>query len=117
MAGKRPQPTQQSSNGYIQCDWVSGGTRCRYPGSLSSNTGPGGPWYCRPHYDCKDAMLGASIVDASADYTHQVPGRTAEDTARAKAYCESLGLHTIEQKRAWLRNNVGKVGQPKEKAA
>jgi len=97
--------------GYVQCDWRSS-ERCRYPGSLSSNPGPGGPWYCRAHFDCRDPIAGADIVQASMDYRHSDPvQRRAEDQVRADAYCANLGLHTVEEKRAWLRENIAKIGK------
>jgi hypothetical protein len=55
-------------------------------------------------------MMGAAIVEASQDYRHHTEHeRRAENTARAKAYCEGLGLHTVEEKRAWLKDAVRKL--------
>jgi len=55
-------------------------------------------------------MMGGAIVEASQDYRHPTEfERRAEDTARATAYCESLGLHTVAEKRAWLKQAVAKL--------
>lgn len=66
--------------GYQQCEWESG-ERCKYPGSMSTNTHAGGPYYCRLHFGCESAQLGAIIVEASRDYHHPTP----EDIARTHA--------------------------------
>ncbi|MDE2022070.1 MAG: hypothetical protein KGI71_04165 [Patescibacteria group bacterium] len=45
---------------------MSGGDRCRYPGSISPGTTGGGPWYCREHFGCSDMGAGAAVVARSA---------------------------------------------------
>lgn len=106
-------PTETGSSnglGYQQCHWNSDGERCRYPGSLS-NTAYGDPkdtvWHCSLHFDCGDAFEGAAIVSASRDYQHQTfEQKQAEHRATAIAYCDALGLKTIDEKRAYFRAMV-----------
>jgi len=91
--------------GYRRCSWNADGEQCRYPGSLS-NTVTRGNWVCRLHYECRDAIQGAIIVAASLDYKHQ--GQAEKDRhhqAQADETCKRLGLETIAQKRAWLKNH------------
>ena len=90
--------------GYQQCDWDSAGRRCRYPGSISTNTGAGGPYFCRLHFGCADPIFGAQIVEASQDYQHPTEAeRMAERQKEADAFCKKMGLETVEQKRAYVR--------------
>lgn len=67
--------------GYQQCEWEAE-SQCLYPGSLSTNLHEGGPYYCREHFACKDPVWGATVVEASKDYRHIVPG-SAEYLAQA----------------------------------
>ena len=81
--------------GYQQCEWESAGERCRYPGSMSTNTHEGGPYFCREHFACKDPMWGATVVEASRDYRHVEPGGPeylAAATQKAKAALEGSGM-------------------------
>jgi hypothetical protein len=76
MAGKRKltQADYQSDDrplGYSQCEWLSDGERCRYPGSISRHTNGHGPWYCSAHDLCLTGMDGAQIVEASRNYRHR----------------------------------------------
>lgn len=54
--------------GYSQCEWRANGERCRFPGTISSNTNGHGPWYCAGHDGCRDPLMGAAIVDRSLGY-------------------------------------------------
>lgn len=79
--------------GYQQCEWTHATDRCRYPGTLSTNTGQGGPYYCRLHFACIDPIFGAQVVDASFDYVHEtVQERVDKATAEARANLERMGL-------------------------
>lgn len=114
MAGKRPFLAASSGPilGYIQCEWTDGSSRCRYPGSLCSNTGPGGPWYCSPHFDCRDPLMGATIVQASMDYRHPTPEeRRVEHHEKAEAYALALGLKTPAERRAWIKRQVSRLSE------
>jgi hypothetical protein len=55
---------------YVQCEWVSGSERCRFPGAISDNTTGAGPYWCCAHYGCSDGALGAAIVERSRRYRH-----------------------------------------------
>jgi len=89
----------------VQCEWRDGSTRCRYPGALTTNTGTGGPWYCSAHFGCRDPIMGADIVAASADYVHPNPGEvSAEHQHRATDYCAGLGLKSVMEMREWARS-------------
>lgn len=93
--------------GYIRCSWFAGGERCRFPGTMSTNVKGGGPWFCSAHHRCSDPIAGADVVEASRGYHH--PGVHEADIAhgeRAAARCRALGLRTVAEKRAWLRENV-----------
>lgn len=68
--------------GYQQCEWDSGGVRCKYPGSLTTNTHEGGPYYCRHHFGCDDPIFAADVVEASQDYRRETD---AEVVARMNA--------------------------------
>lgn len=45
-----------------RCEWLSNGERCHWPGSCSTDTHGGGPWYCTAHNDCDDMEKGLRIV-------------------------------------------------------
>lgn len=47
------------------CEWQADGMRCGNPGSCSTSTTGGGPWYCLDHSTCKDGLIGAEIVRRS----------------------------------------------------
>jgi hypothetical protein len=100
---------QQSSStplGYQQCEWMAGDERCRYPGTMSTNTHEGGPYYCRLHFGCDDGMWGATVVTASRDYVHPTPADiNAAHAARANAYAAEQGLnrHPDESRQMWIR--------------
>lgn len=53
---------------YQPCEWQANGTRCKYPGSITSGMLGGGPWYCSAHYGCADPVIGAQIVERSQSY-------------------------------------------------
>jgi hypothetical protein len=96
--------------GYIRCEWRANNTQCRYPGSITSNVGIGGPWYCGAHYRCHDPIMEADIVEASQDYRH--PTRAvleAEHQARCDAKCAALNLKTVEERRAWVWEQAHKL--------
>ncbi len=79
--------------GYQQCEWLSGQDRCRYPGSISTNTHEGGPYYCRLHFGCESGHFGAQIVEASQDYRHPTEDElAAEHTRKARERLGPLGL-------------------------
>jgi len=111
--------SKQSPLGYSQCDWESDGLRCRYPGSMSTNLACTGPWYCQPHYSCRDPIFGAQIVQASLDYQHPTQEELdAEARARAEAYCRSVGMlkrdgesseSYTRRRKEWLRERFTKV--------
>lgn len=63
---------------YAWCSWISGGERCREPGTCSLSTHGGGPWFCAGHVACSDPVVGGQIVDESIanrgarpSYAHQ----------------------------------------------
>jgi len=81
------------SVGYSVCEWETDGHRCRYPGSMSTNMGGTGPWYCRLHYGCKDPIFGAQIIQASMDYKHPTPEEIdAEARRKSTEYCQKIGM-------------------------
>lgn len=95
--------------GYQQCEWLANGERCRYPGSMSTNTGSGGPHYCREHFGCHDGAWGALVVEASRDYRRPTEDEImAEHTARARANLAKWGLGRgpEESERAWMRRGM-----------
>jgi len=97
-------PTSQPL-GYQQCEWVAG-EQCRYPGSISTNTHEGGPYFCRLHFGCDDGHWGATVVEASKDYLHPTDAELrAEHTKRANAYAAEQGLerHADESRQMWVR--------------
>jgi hypothetical protein len=101
---------EQSSNphplGYQQCEWLSGDVRCRYPGSISTNTHEGGPYYCRLHFGCDDGHWGATVVEASKDYRHPTQAElNAAHLERALDYMTQKGLdrHPDESRQMWVR--------------
>lgn len=76
------------------CEYVADGLRCRYPGSQSSSTVGGGPWYCRWHFDALragDAAYGQIIVDESQDY--RAPTNAEED----KKWGEHVAASTVRE--------------------
>lgn len=111
--------SKQSPLGYSQCDWEADGLRCRYPGSMSTNLACTGPWYCQPHYSCRDPLFGAQIVQASMDYKHPTEDEIVAETRRRQhAYCASIGMlrkdgespesYAVRRKN-WLRERFTKV--------
>lgn len=112
MAGKRLLPTPSAPElGYVQCEWTDGSNRCRFPGSRSSSTG-NGSWFCTAHFDCRDPLMGATIVQASMDYRHQTPEeRYREHHGKAEAYALALGLKTTAERRAWFRRQVSRLAE------
>jgi hypothetical protein len=113
MARKKNEAVEalrQQSNphplGYQQCEWMAGEVRCRYPGSISTNTHEGGPYYCRLHFGCDDGSWGATVVEASKDYTHPTQAEiNAEHVKRAKSFMAQHGLarHPDESLPMWTR--------------
>jgi hypothetical protein len=98
--------------GYQQCEWESSGERCTYPGSISTNTKEGGPYYCRLHFGCRDGAYGAQIVEASRDYRHPTEAEIlAEHTQRAHKSLKELGLERREGETvsAWIKRTAGYV--------
>lgn len=47
--------------------------RCHYPGTISSDTRGGGPWYCRHHAFGVDQSEGGRIVAESRTWRHGTP--------------------------------------------
>lgn len=79
--------------GYQQCEWLSGQARCKYPGSISTNTREGGPYYCRLHFGCESGHFGSQIVEASRDYQHPTAEEvSAKHTLEAKERLKDKGL-------------------------
>ena len=107
--------------GYQQCEWLAGTERCHYPGSMSTNTGSGGPYFCRLHFACSDPIYGADVVAASRDYKHPTEAESmAAHTQQAKANLEAYGLARGEteafsawRKRCmqWVRQRRGNVAK------
>lgn len=57
------------SAGVGNCEWISNGERCHYPGTISHNTQGLGPWFCHFHSQSGiSAHYGEQIVNASRDY-------------------------------------------------
>ena len=114
-----PGVTKQSPLGYSQCDWEADGQRCRYPGSMSTNLGCTGPWYCRLHYGERNPIFAAQIVQASMDYQHPTADdMTAEARNRSREYCEAIGMTRragegseayMQRVRAWFKSNLGQM--------
>lgn len=108
--GEKKEPDPNFALGYQRCEWVSDGLRCKYPASLTHSTHGSGPWYCRLHFECGSASYGASVVQASRDYRHPTREELdAEHQAQAEAKCEALGLHTVEQRRRWVKAQVNRL--------
>lgn len=51
-----------------RCSWTDGRERCHYPGSISSGTRGEGPWRCRFHFFCDDAVMGQRFIEESRDF-------------------------------------------------
>lgn len=124
MARKRPESElvralhETTGLGYRQCEWISDNRRCLYPGSISTNTHEGGPWYCGLHFQCDSASFGATVVDASRDYRHPTPEEMeAEHLERAKASLKARGLdrRPDETVRQWVHRTARTIGEPKFK--
>ena len=47
-----------------RCEWVAR-ERCHYAGSITAGTRGEGPWYCRDHFFCRDALSGDEITNIS----------------------------------------------------
>lgn len=70
-----------------RCAWSDGRERCHYPGSMSHGTRGEGPWHCRFHFFCGDAVTGQRFIEASRDYRrgdqppaeYQVPAELAQE--------------------------------------
>lgn len=106
VKARPPESPNARPLGYRQCEWTSDHQRCRYPGSMSSNTHEGGPWYCSLHFACESAAYGASIVEASRDYQHPTPAELdaahrAEVSARLKA--RGLDRQPNETVKQWMK--------------
>jgi hypothetical protein len=100
--------------GYIRCEWTANGERCRYPGSLTTNTRAGGPWYCGPHFRCKDPIAGLDILEASRDYVPETEEEIMEARrARALQWCKERGLNTVAEMRAYVRSVAQGIGRKK----
>jgi hypothetical protein len=95
--------------GYPQCSWEAE-SRCKYPGTLTTQSGEGAKWFCSAHFDCHDPVLGASIVKRSLDYRH-----LAYDirplNQEAHRYCRQNGLDTVDQMRAFCKARIPKIGR------
>lgn len=114
MARKRPeselvkalQPYTATPHGYKQCEWRADGVQCRYPGTISTNTKEGGPWYCGLHFQCDSAAYGASVVEASKDYQHPTAEQIeAEHMREVRASLDAQGLARLpgESALAWRK--------------
>jgi hypothetical protein len=79
--------------GYQQCEWESNGERCKFPGSMSTNTHSGGPYFCRLHFACDDPAYGSQVVEGSRDF-HRETTQEAIDrlTAEARKSLAERGL-------------------------
>lgn len=51
----------------FRCEWEANGERCHNPGTSTTNTLGGGPWFCSPHFGCSSGALGQAIVEESRD--------------------------------------------------
>lgn len=50
------------------CQWTFYGLRCRFPGSLSTSTIGGGPWFCKYHVRTEDLETGKDIAEKSQQW-------------------------------------------------
>lgn len=108
--------------GYIRCEWSAAGERCRFPGSISSSTRAGGPWFCSAHFRCRDPITGADIVEESRHYRQpSEQDKLAAQNKRAKAHLETIGLARLkgesdrehgERMRAWIRQRIRQLAAP-----
>lgn len=78
---------------YRPCEWLSDGRQCMYPGTMSTNTHEGGPWYCHHHFACDSAAFGSAVVEASRDYRHPTPEEIeAERMVEVRENLKARGL-------------------------
>ena len=55
------------------CAYENAGQRCQYPGSTSTSTLGGGPYYCRVHINERGTPLAAQALQASRTYLEPRP--------------------------------------------
>jgi hypothetical protein len=106
---KKPNYRVSAPNGYQQCEWIAANEQCRYPGSITTNTHEGGPYFCRLHFGCDDGHWGAQIVEASRDYKHlSLAELIQEQTERAKENLRAKGLarRPDETPGAWRKRMI-----------
>ena len=80
-AGSEPLP--------FSCEYADGrGERCRYPPTMSTSTGGGGPWFCAVHARERHTDLADQLVIASREYKPERRVLAADELeagARARA--------------------------------
>lgn len=105
-APKRAEREQPRHDGF--CSWHANGKRCRYPGSLSSNTNGAGPWYCRYHFGCTDPVIGAQILDESQEYKPVTKGD--QEREHSEAVAKRLKAKGLDQKAGETRGQyIGRL--------
>lgn len=98
----------------LRCSWVSGGNRCKYPGTITHSTlaDSSTKWFCRFHFDCEDPIYGARVVDVSQAI--EVGRGNMEKTQREAAqYCAERGLTTVAKMVAHIKSLSGGIGARK----
>jgi hypothetical protein len=96
--------------GYPQCAWEGDGSRCKYPGSMSSSGGEGAKYFCGSHFTCNDPSLGASIVRESMGYKHESRD-IRQLNIEAARFCREKGLESVDQMRAFCKVTMPKIGR------
>lgn len=107
---------QSMTLGYQQCEWQAWGEQCRFPGSMTTNTHEGGPYFCRAHFACDDPAFGAQVVEQSRDYKHPTEQEiNAAHVKRAKEALKLIGLdrRADESFEAWRKRMVVFIKQAK----
>lgn len=119
MARRRPLDEPKGLpllDGYKACGWSVDGEQCRYPATISKSALADATslFFCSKHFSCEDAVAGADIVHASRDYVHRKVHDDALVSREAAAFCETRGLHTVEQLRSFCRAGVRKRPPPSD---